>query len=216
MRFVYLHGFASGPTSRKACFFAEKFREAGLTLEVPELTPAEAEGGFEALTLSGQLRLLDGLIGGEPCILMGSSMGGYLSAIYAARHAEVQRIVILAPAFCMARRWHEAWGPERMEEWRTQGYAEVFHYAKQRDERIGYQLMEDAALYPDYPEVTQPALVFHGREDAIVPVEFAREFTGRSPNARLVEFDSDHELTDCMEQMWDETKGFLPQLNGGG
>jgi len=211
MRFVYLHGFASGPSSRKARFFADRFAELGLYLETPELTPAESEGGFEALTLTGQLALLERLLHNDPCILMGSSMGGYLSAIYASRHTEVTRIVILAPAFCMARRWRENWGEERLEQWRTQGYAEVFHYAQQRETRIGYGLIEDATQYPDYPVVTQPALIFHGIQDPIVPVEYAREFAALTPGAKLVEFDSGHELTDCMDAMLQEMAAFIFQ-----
>ena len=209
MRFVYLHGFASGPSSRKARFFADRFNEQGIPLETPELTPPESEGGFEALTLTGQLALLERLIQNEPCVLMGSSMGGYLSAIYASRHPEVARIVILAPAFCLARRWRENWGDERLEQWRSQGYVEVFHYAQQREARIGYGLIEDATRYPDYPAVRQPALIFHGIQDPIVPVEFAREFAARTPASKLIEFDSGHELTDCMDAMWHETTNFV-------
>ncbi len=41
-RFVYLHGFASSPGSRKARFFEERFRELGIGLEIPELVG----GGF--------------------------------------------------------------------------------------------------------------------------------------------------------------------------
>jgi uncharacterized protein len=209
MRYVYLHGFASGPSSRKARWFAERFAELGIALETPDLTPAENEGGFEALTLSYQLALIERLVAGEPCVMMGSSMGGYLAAIYAARHPETARVVLLAPAFCFARRWREAWGPERMEQWRAQGFQNVFHYAQNREERIGYGMLEDAVQYPDYPQVTQPALVFHGKQDPIVPVEFAREFVQRTPGATLVEFESGHELTDCLEPMWEESRRFL-------
>ena len=65
-----------------------------------------------------------------------------------------------------------------LERWsRTQS---VIH---NRDARIGYGLIEDAERYPDYPKVTQRALVFQGRQDPIVPVEYAREFT---PPQRMV------------------------------
>ena len=211
MRAVYLHGFASGPSSRKARFFAERFETLGIHLETPDLTPPESQGGFEALTLTAQLRQIEALLKGEPCLMMGSSMGGYLTALYAARHPEVERLVLLAPAFCMARRWRETWGAERIEQWRARGYDEIFHYAQNREARIGYGLIEDAAHYEDYPVVAQPTLVFHGRQDPVVPVEFAREFTQRTPGARLMEFESGHELTDCLEPMWEQTKAFLPQ-----
>jgi uncharacterized protein len=51
LRVLYLHGFASGPGSRKAGFFAAKLRELAFSVEVPDL----AEGRFEHLTISRQL-----------------------------------------------------------------------------------------------------------------------------------------------------------------
>ena len=54
-RFVYLHGFASSPSSRKARFFGERFRELGIGLEIPDL----AEGDFRNLTLTAQLNVIE-------------------------------------------------------------------------------------------------------------------------------------------------------------
>src|SRR5262245_8030594 len=99
-RFVYLHGFASGPSSSKARFFRDRFAELGIGLEVPVL----AEGAFERLTISGQLAVLEQTTGGDPVSLIGSSMGGYLAALYAARHPEVEKLVLLAPAFSFMTR----------------------------------------------------------------------------------------------------------------
>jgi hypothetical protein len=48
MKYIYLHGFASSPASRKAQFFAGKLRELGLVVEVPHL---ESEG-FLHLTVT--------------------------------------------------------------------------------------------------------------------------------------------------------------------
>src|SRR4051794_14055045 len=101
MNLIYLHGFASGPQSSKAQFFRRRFEEIGVKMRIPDLT----EGDFERLTIGGQLRVIESLAQGEPVSLMGSSMGGYLAALYAARHPEVGRIVLLAPAFGFARRW---------------------------------------------------------------------------------------------------------------
>ena len=48
-------------------------------MEIPILD----EGRFEELTISGQLRVIERAVGGQPAILMGSSLGGYLAALYA-------------------------------------------------------------------------------------------------------------------------------------
>ena len=113
---------------RRPAFFRERFAELGIGLEVPDL----AEGDFARLTISGQLQVIERASGGEPVTLMGSSMGGYLAALYAARHAEVDRLVLMAPAFCFLKRWTETLGPAAMEKWRNGGSLDVFHYGEGR------------------------------------------------------------------------------------
>ena len=204
-RFVYLHGFASSPGSRKARFFEERFRELGIGLEIPEL----AEGDFRDLTLTGQLKVIERVCGGEPVSLIGSSMGGYLAALYAARHAEVQKLVLLAPAFSFASRWPETLGAPAMEQWKRTNALEVFHYAQNRVAKLGYQLIEDAQQYEAYPEFTQPALIFQGRQDTIVLPGYAVAFAGAHSNAKLMLLDSDHDLVNVLDEMWRETEKFL-------
>src|SRR5580658_10519039 len=106
MKFVYVHGFASSPQSRKAM----QFRAALAARDVPVDVPAMDRGDFEHLTISGQLEVLEDAIRGEPVCLIGSSMGGYLASLYAAAHPEMARLVLLAPAFGFARRWDERIG----------------------------------------------------------------------------------------------------------
>ena len=202
---IYLHGFASSPASKKARYFRERFESIGVKLEVPDL----AEGNFEGLTLSGQLSVIQRVADGRPVHLMGSSMGGYLAALYAARHPEVDRVVLMAPAFGFSRRWSARLGPGQMDDWRRTGFLPIFHYGEQSESRVGYQLMKDAMEYEEYPEVRQPVLIFHGRRDEVVPVAASEEFARSRSNAELRVFDSDHELLDVLPAMWEQTRGFL-------
>jgi pimeloyl-ACP methyl ester carboxylesterase len=198
MRIIYLHGFASGPTSKKASFFRERIP----SLEVPDL----AAGDFEHLTISGQLGLIEDLARGERVTLIGSSLGGYLAALYAARHPEVQKLVLMAPAFGFVRRWAAA--PEA-DGWRKAGYLEVYHYGEKRTCRLSYQFIEDALGYDDFPDCQQPALIFHGVNDDAVPARVSSEFAAAHPNARLRLLDSDHELLNVLEVIWRGTEPFL-------
>lgn len=202
---VYLHGFGSSPLSKKAQWFQARFTESGIPIRIPDL----AAGDFEHLTITGQLSVIDELCGGEPVTLMGSSLGGYLAALYAARHPAVERVVLMAPAFCFGRRCADVFGPRKCAEWERTGSMQVFHYGEGRERPLDYGLIRDAANYEDYPRVNQPTLIFHGLRDDLVPPELSREFVARNPHARLRLLDSDHELTDSVDAMWRETQKFL-------
>ena len=209
-RVVYLHGFASGPQSSKAQFFVRKFAASGVSMEIPRLD----EGRFEDLTISGQLRVIEHAVGDEPAILIGSSLGGYLSALYASRHArrqrsQIEKLVLLAPAFQFPRRWRERYSDQDWERWKSEGSTPVFHYGDGRERRLGYRFVEDAGQYEDEPEFHQPALILHGVRDSVVPAEISRVYAARHPNTRLVLFESGHELTDVLEPMWLEILNFL-------
>jgi uncharacterized protein len=208
-RVVYLHGFASGPLSNKARFFRESLERAGATVVAPDL----AGGDFEHLTITSQLRVIEEIVGREPAGLVGSSMGGYLAALYAARHAEITRLVLLAPAFGFARLWPEWLGAAAVEAWRRSGWMEVFHYADNCQRQLGYELLEDGARYEDYPSFTQPALIFHGIHDDVVPVEYSRQFAAHHPNARLKMVESGHELLNVLDDIEPQVTRFL--LEGG-
>lgn len=201
-----MHGFASSPQSRKAQFFAARFAEAGIEMAIPDL----AEGDFRSLTITRQLHLVERLAGEARITLMGSSLGGYLAALYAARHAaRVERVVLLAPAFCLAERWAAREGEEKMAAWERAGGMAYFHYGEKREMPLAWEFLTDARRYEGYPDFAQPALIFHGEADDVVPLEGSVEFVGRHPAARLQVMASDHELGDCLDVMWEQTKAFL-------
>jgi uncharacterized protein len=208
MRVIYLHGFASSPESSKAQFFARRFSELGVFCDVPALDG----GDFEHLTLTGQLRIVESLIetSAEPVRLIGSSLGGYLAALCASRHPQaVDRVVLLAPAFCFASRYPQELGSEVMEPWKRTGSRNIFHYGFGEERPLRYDLIEDGSRYPDYPEFSQPALILHGRKDDVVPASLSETFAAAHANARLLVLDSDHQLTDVTETLWDETRRFF-------
>jgi uncharacterized protein len=196
-RVIYLHGFASTPQSKKARLFAAWIPG----LEVPELV----DGPFQDLTLTAQLAVIERTARGEPVSLIGSSLGGYLAALYAARHPEVQRLVLLAPAFGFARRWAETLGPERVEAWRKSGWMDVMHYGMGGMTPLGWQLMEDAGRYEEHPAASQPTLIVHGTLDDIVPAEASIDYAQGRPNVRLDLVESNHELLDVFESVYRAT-----------
>jgi pimeloyl-ACP methyl ester carboxylesterase len=204
-RIVYLHGFASGPQSSKAQYFRTLLEGIGAQIDVPDL----ADGDFEHLTITGQLAVIDRVVAGDPVALIGSSLGGYLAALYAARHPQVERVVLLAPAFGFAQRWPERLGAAQTGLWRRTGALDVFHYADNHHRKLGYQLIADGERYEAYPDFIQPALLFHGAHDDTVPVRYSQEFAASHANAALEILESGHDLLNVLDSMGRKIVEFL-------
>jgi hypothetical protein len=116
--------------------------------------------------------------------------------------------VLLAPAFQFPSRWRARYS-DQLDGWKHDGSLQFFHYAYKEDRPLGYSFVEDSTNYEDQPDFNQPALVIHGVNDPVVPVEASRTFCAGHPNAKLCEVDSGHELTDVLDRLWSETARFL-------
>jgi pimeloyl-ACP methyl ester carboxylesterase len=205
---VYLHGFASGPSSTKARAVRDRFAASGIGVEVPDLTPGRR--GFERSSPLTMLAVLRGVLGAGPGphALIGSSLGGYLAALQAAGDPRVERLVLLAPAFRLFERWNARLGGAELAAWRTDGL-EVDHHASGDRRRLGWQFHQEAAGLPAFPEVTIPSLVIAGSRDETIPLADVEAWVARTPTARLIVVEDGHELTGSLELIGREALGFL-------
>ncbi len=204
---LYLHGFASGPGSTKGRALEQLFAAQGVPLHRADLTPGAH--GFERSTPLTMLAEAERLVAAHrPRVVMGSSLGGYLAALLASHHAPIERLVLLAPAFRLFERWRARLAPEEERRWRAEGL-EVFHHAANRERRLGWSFMEDAATLPAFPEVRIPALCLAGRRDDVVPLEDVERFVAMTPTARLVALDDGHELIASIDKIFEEARAFL-------
>ena len=208
---VYLHGFASGPSSRKACAIRDQFTAQGVEIEVPDLTPGQR--GFESSSPRSMLGVVQACLGARPGphALVGSSLGGYLSALQASQDPRIARLVLLAPAFRLFDRWNARLTPAELADWRGVGL-EVDHYVTNDRRRLGWQFHEGAAGLPPFPEVKVPALVIAGRRDESIPLEDIEAWVARTPTARLVVVDDGHELSGSLDLIQRQAWEFLRPL----
>src|SRR5262245_9484899 len=199
-RVLYLHGFASGPGSKKGGAFEEHFARRGgagalvaierLDLRVPSLAH---------LRLSAMIDRTIAAIGGarDRAVVIGSSLGGLTAARAAERDPRIGALVLLAPAFRFAERWRERLGADGFAAWRDTGWLRVHDHATGGDADVDFGFYEDAAAVDadggGWPDVRVPTWIFHGVHDDVVDIARSRDFARARPHVRLVELDDGHD-----------------------
>ena len=210
MRYLYLHGFASGPSSKKGVAFAEHFARRGAQLDRLNLRVPS----FEHLRLSAMIEATRAAIGpdpGERAVVFGSSLGGLTAARLAEREPRVAALVLLAPAFQLAERWRRSLEPG-FEDWRRTGWLEVRDYTTGGTARVDFGFVEEAAaIDAGYPDVRAPVLLLHGTRDDVVPIEGSRRFAAGRANVRMRELDDGHELVASLPVLLAESERFLDE-----
>jgi pimeloyl-ACP methyl ester carboxylesterase len=209
-RVFYLHGFASSPQSTKAAFFAERLWARGVAVSCPDLNQPD----FASLTMT---RMLDQLAreieaaGDAPVTLIGSSLGGTLAILAAARLPKwIDRVVLLAPAVMFAKPGHHLLPPERIETWRREGATPFFHYAYSEERPLNFAFYQDTLQYDAFTAAfTQPMLVFQGLNDASVDCRTVEQFARDHPSVTLSLLDDDHQLIASLPRIWNDVEAFL-------
>ena len=215
-RFLYLHGFASGPESSKGRALAAHFETKGLHLDRLNLRVPS----FEHLRLSAMIRetrdrISGGASGGDRdrAVLFGSSLGGLTAARTAEEDPRVSALVLLAPAFRIIERWRMRLGDEAWNRWRETGWMETEDYGEKRMSRVDYAFAEEAeqidARSSGWPDVRVPTLIVHGVNDPVVDVNLSRTWAHGKRHVRLVEVDDGHELGASIERIKAESDRFL-------
>ena len=209
MNVLYLHGFASSPRSTKASVIGGRLRERGVRWRCPDLN----EPDFTSLTMTRMLGRVDVELGtfDGPAVVFGSSLGGALAILAAARWpARVERLVLLAPAVMFARPGHHLLPPEHVEAWRREGSRVFEHYGAGEEQRLGYGFYEDSLQYDVFgADFAQPALVFQGRRDTSVEPAGVEAFCRERANVSLVLLDDDHQLTASLDTIWEGSAACL-------
>jgi len=206
---IYLHGFASSARSGKATFFAQRCREAGIPFEAPDLNLPD----FSTLTVTRMLDQTRALLerAPGPATLIGSSLGGYVAVLAAARWPErVKNVVLMAPALDFSDTGLSGPGGADIGDWKRAGQLNIFHFGYGRMMPIHYELYEDARRYDAMKAaLTMPVLVFQGRRDTAVDPATVKAWSDARPNVELHLLDDDHQLGNSLNYMWEKTERVL-------
>ncbi len=205
--YIYLHGFASSPQSGKAKYIKARFSD----LQIPLLIPDLNQNDFSHLTLTRQLKQVETLFppAPTPIILIGSSFGGLTSTWLAENHFQIQRLVLLAPAFGFLSYWLDKLGEEKIQSWKNAEYLPVYHYGENQYLPLHYDFLVDAANYDESQlKRSIPTLILHGLYDDVIPIQSSRNYAADRPWVQLIELDSDHSLNNVISEIWQAVKTF--------
>jgi pimeloyl-ACP methyl ester carboxylesterase len=187
MKYIYLHGFLSGPSSVKGEFLSRHFAESQLEI------------------INGVIDRADGEV-----VLIGSSLGGYLAALVAVNRPEVQKLVLLAPAFDFISRYVDRLTDKQLQEWRDTGFIRLYQYHYKMHRKLDYRIVEDARLYENRKiDIQIPLLIIHGLRDESVPYLVSIDFLQNHPTGEMLLFPADHGMLDKLGIIWNYMKIFL-------
>ncbi len=200
MTFYYLHGFASSPRSCKAQDLRDRFTRQNLTLHIPDLN----QNDFTHLTLTRQIeQVQSSFLPGDSITLIGSSLGGLTAAWLGELNPQVDRLILLAPAFGLLDHWLPKLGPQQLQQWRSGTPLAVYHHGAGRLLPLEYQFVVDCAQYESKRlQRSVPTLVLHGIQDDVIPIQASRDYAVDRPWVRLIELESDHALANVSDEIW--------------
>lgn len=203
--YPYLHGFASSPQSNKGTSLRKTLKHDGVELDLLDLNVPR----FAELTYTAALGVLDRYADStdRPIRVAGSSMGGYLTALWASKNPErVESIFLLCPGFDLASRWPEMLESGALELWEERG-SHPFEDGSGEVVELHWEFIRDARTHAPWPEVECPVRIVHGRADDVVPIALSRRYADR-PNVELVEVGDDHSLADSLDTIAAQMRDF--------
>jgi hypothetical protein len=211
-KFIYLHGFASSPSSKKATAFKNKFKEMGISLEIPDL-----EGGdFENMTLTRQMNVLSQRLDqaqDRSVCLIGSSMGAYIAVLAAQNMLNIKALYLMAPGFNFMDRWMRNLNLDYDDEASWKAMIPVFHYRYGETKHIHTRLFKDAMDWSRLELKRKlPTRIIHGVHDEVVPIGESRKFVNSRPWCLFQELDDDHSLLSHIDWIIDDCLIFFSKL----
>jgi hypothetical protein len=209
-QYLYLHGFASSPQSRKAVYFAQQYQQLGIKLNIIDFNQPD----FANLTLTRQINQVCQLLEknlAHNYVLIGSSFGGLTANWVAHRFPEcIQALILLAPALNFLDYWRQKIAPETLFQWQQQGSLAIYHYGAKKELPLNYLFWQDLQTYDDAQiNLSIPTLIFHGVHDEVISIEVSRTYAQHNPHVTLRELDSDHSLNDCHAPIYQQINDWL-------
>ncbi|NKB75722.1 MAG: alpha/beta fold hydrolase [Gammaproteobacteria bacterium] len=223
---IFVHGFRSSSKGTKASYFRQQAQIASqhwIDFDLP--CHGRSDGVFRSFRISYCLEALVKVIdsvGNTPIVLVGSSMGGWLSILAAIRllsqrnqthieheKSQIKGVVLIAPAFDFVEHYFREKMNVDKHCWESVG---VMGFDDAYDNErffLDFGVLKDASKHSVLKNVWEfnfPTLIFHGEKDDVVPISISQRFVGIVQGETPVNLEiiqkGDHSLNDHLAHFW--------------
>jgi len=187
---VFLHGFRSTLGGQKSVALAEHANRSGYSWLRFDLSGHGRSGGeFQDFRLSraldDALAVLD-MLAGRRVILVGSSLGGWLSVLaVGARPDLIAGMLLIAPAFNFLQSYFGLQRATELAKWRERGECRFEDLQTGEPFTLPYDVLVDARAYDVLSEpvpIPCPVRILHGADDPVVPPAVSERFVDQAPS----------------------------------
>ncbi|THJ21197.1 MAG: alpha/beta hydrolase [Nitrospira sp. CG24E] len=143
----------------------------------------ESDGNFTDYTLSDWIAdartVLRTLDTGPPLTLVGNSLGGWIAWLMAQELEQIERLVLIAPAFNMMGLRAKSIDPERRQTWQGNGWMPWDDEPAHRDWPLSWKWVEESEAYwkTSFDRLRHVSTtVLHGLQDSVILPGGSRQF----------------------------------------
>jgi len=189
------HGFMSSMESSTNLALTEKLLSKGIaTCRFDFFGHNESSGAFQEMTLTRCLAQAEGILrwstqqGYGRHSLVGSSFGGLIAILLAARHPDFCAVALKCPVSDYPEIWQSRLGEGGMNQWQKSGILSFATF--DRKARLEYPFYEDLLKYDTYRDATlirSPTLIVHGDADVDVPADQSKQLFEQLQSKKEIE-----------------------------
>ena len=190
---LFITGFLSKRWGNKSKVLAQWCEEKGWGFCCYDVRGfGESEGSFADYTLSDWITdarlVLDSLKNGPPITIVGNSLGGWIAWLMAQEFQEIERLILIAPAFNMMGVRARSISEERRQAWLTTGWMPWDDEPAHKDWPLSWKWVEESEAYWKTTfDRLRPvnATILHGLQDTVIlpsgSSEFVEQLLARDP-----------------------------------
>jgi len=213
---LFITGFLSKRWGNKSKALAQWCQEKGWGFCCYDVRGfGDSEGSFTDYTLSDWMAdarlVLETLRGGPPITIVGNSLGGWIAWLLAQEYQEIERLVLIAPAFNMMGVRAQSVSAERCHEWHTAGWMPWDDEPAHRDFPLAWKWVEESEAYwsKNFDRLRPvKTTILHGLQDTVIlpkgSSQFVEQLLARDPSfpIELNLIQGDHRLSSPEHVEW--------------